>query len=138
MKEIYSYGSIHLPEGSWWFIKKDEEIVFKMPFLEGDFDLEEPPEKLKEKYEHLIGWQSSSLLKKPFNIIESLSDDCAYDQPCIYGLRVEQHAVYCHNEAWLYAPKKCHRSIEKTDKRYYTNCPGFKSNPKFPLFEAQK
>ena len=40
------------------------------------------------------------------NIVEMVADqdDCAWDQPCAFGYRVEHHAVYCHNEKWLYAP----------------------------------
>ena len=37
-----------------------------------------------------------------FNIVEMVADheDCAFDQPCKYGHRVEGHAVYCHNDEW--------------------------------------
>jgi len=34
------------------------------------------------------------------NLVELIAneEDCAYDQECKYGYRVENHAVYCHNE----------------------------------------
>ena len=38
------------------------------------------------------------------NIVEALSDDSIFDQPCKYGNRVEGHAVYCHNTEWKDAP----------------------------------
>lgn len=37
------------------------------------------------------------------------NDDCAFDQACVFGRRVEDHAVYCHNY----------------------DCPGFKANPAY-------
>ena len=57
------------------------------------------------------------------NVVELIADqeDCAFDQPCVYGYRVEAHAVYCHNDEWKDAPRKCHRS-----KRWpHSECPGF-------------
>ena len=61
------------------------------------------------------------------NIVEMIADedDCAFDQPCKYGHRVEQHAVYCHNEEWKKAPRKCRRSWYTGGKVRDENCEGF-------------
>ncbi len=70
------------------------------------------------------------------NLVELVADqaDCAFDQPCIYGHRVERHAVYCHNEKWANSPRKCRHTwyykeigTGKEDK----DCPGFKLNPDY-------
>lgn len=74
----------------------------------------------------------------PINIVELIAmddgADCAYDQPCKFGHRVEFHAVYCHNREWNDAPRKCKRgkSGYGTDKpgRRERDCPGFELNPK--------
>ena len=67
------------------------------------------------------------------NVVEVLADpeDCAFDQPCIFGHRVETHAVYCHNEKWPDAPRKCRcsRFWREDDKDLHRECPGFKANP---------
>jgi hypothetical protein len=60
-------------------------------------------------------------------------DDCAFDQPCIYGHRVNGHAVYCHNEKWKSAPRKCRCSWYYGGKKgdEDKDCPGFKKNPTY-------
>ncbi len=77
--------------------------------------------------------------KRAVNIVEMVAgDDCAFDQKCAFGHRVEGHAVYCHNEAWPDAPTKCKRGEwlvrfyggEPTDYRH-EDCPGFVANPDF-------
>lgn len=52
-------------------------------------------------------------------------DDCAFDQPCHFGHRVDGHAVYCHNDAWPSSPRKCRRN--RIDYRH-EDCPGFYLN----------
>lgn len=62
------------------------------------------------------------------NIVEMMTagdDDCAFDQPCHFGHRVNGHAVYCHNDAWPDSPRKCRRN--RTDYRH-EDCPGFVPN----------
>lgn len=52
-------------------------------------------------------------LPKPYiNFVELSADkkECAYDQKCRFGYRVEQHAVYCHNDAWKNGPRKCKKT----------------------------
>lgn len=62
------------------------------------------------------------------NIVEIATagdDDCAFDQPCYFGHRVESHAVYCHNDAWPDSPRKCRRN---RDDYRHEDCPGFVAN----------
>lgn len=65
-----------------------------------------------------------------FNIVEAVAGedddaDVAFDQPCVFGCRVDTHAVYCHNEGWPNAPRKCRRN--RTDYRH-EDCPGYVPN----------
>ena len=65
-----------------------------------------------------------------FNLVEFCSDpdECAYDQPCAFGHRVEGHAVYCHNDEWPDAPRKCRRTWYTGGETPDETCPGFKEN----------
>ena len=69
-----------------------------------------------------------------FNIVEAIQEsdsDCAFDQPCKFGHRVEGHAVYCHNDAWVDGPRKCHRSWSTGGEVKDEDCPGFQPNEAF-------
>jgi len=69
-----------------------------------------------------------------FNIVELVTignDDCACDQPCRFGNRVETHAVYCHNDNWQEAPRKCRRTWYTGGTVKDEDCPGFEPNPEF-------
>lgn len=65
------------------------------------------------------------------NLVEMLADDedSAFDQPCKYGHRVEDHAVYCHNDAWKESPRKCRRTWYTGGEVRDEDCPGFEPNP---------
>ena len=64
------------------------------------------------------------------NIVELVSDEeQAFDQPCAFGNRCGGHAVYCHNEAWPNAPRKCRRSWYTGGEVRDEDCPGFLRNP---------
>lgn len=65
------------------------------------------------------------------NLIELLAepDECAFDQPCAHGHRVESHAVYCQNRQWKDAPRKCRRTWYTAGKIRDEDCDGFKPNP---------
>jgi hypothetical protein len=111
----------------------DDPIVWTFPWAESHDDLGQPPPEVRAKYEELLresGWKPEP--EPAFNIVEMITDaaDCAFDQPCAYGRRVESHAVYCHNETWLYAPSKCRRHRGNSvwgDKPWpHEECPGFK------------
>lgn len=71
-----------------------------------------------------------------FNVVELMasaegSDDCAFDQPCKFGHRVEGHAVYCHNDAWESGPRKCRRTWYTGGETKDEDCPGFQPNSEF-------
>lgn len=66
-----------------------------------------------------------------FNLVELITrddDDCAFDQPCKYGHRVQDHAVYCHNDEWVDGPRKCRRTWYSGGTVRDEDCPGFAPN----------
>lgn len=65
------------------------------------------------------------------NLVELVAEDeeCAFDQPCAHGRRVESYAVYCHNENWEEAPRKCRRTWYTGGEERDEDCPGYKPNP---------
>lgn len=71
------------------------------------------------------------------NLVEIVADDdeCAFDQPCKYGHRVEHHAVYCHNDRWADAPTKCRHSWyygrDAVANLQDEACPGYAPNPSY-------
>lgn len=73
------------------------------------------------------------------NLVELVADadDCAFDQPCRFGHRVEMHAVYCHNDAWKDKPRKCHRTWYTGGKERDEDCEGFERNPSVPRPDAR-
>lgn len=68
------------------------------------------------------------------NLVELIAgeDECAFDQPCGYGHRVDGHAVYCHNEKWPDAPRKCRRTWYTGGEVRDEDCEGFWPNPEPP------
>lgn len=67
------------------------------------------------------------------NLVEmtAAGEDCAFDQPCIYGHRVEGHAVYCHNQEWPDAPRKCRNTWYTGGRERDEDCEGYKPNPEY-------
>jgi hypothetical protein len=67
------------------------------------------------------------------NVVELIADqdECAFDQPCRFGHRVEGHAVYCQNDAWTDGPRKCRRTWYSGGEFKDEDCPGFQPNPAF-------
>lgn len=66
------------------------------------------------------------------NIVELINaDESAFDQPCKFGNRVEDHAVYCHNEEWEDSPRKCRRSWYTGGEIKDEDCPGFERNESY-------
>ena len=61
-------------------------------------------------------------------LVELIAEECAYDQPCAHGHRVESHAVYCHNRTWEKAPRKCHRTWYSGGEERDEDCPGYLVN----------
>jgi hypothetical protein len=69
-----------------------------------------------------------------FNVVELVtadSEDCAFDQRCKFGHRVEEHAVYCHNDQWDDSPRKCRRSWYTNGEIKDEDCAGFEPNAAF-------
>ena len=63
------------------------------------------------------------------NLVELVADgDCAFDQSCRFGHRVEGHAVYCHNSTWAAAPRKCRRTWYTGGRMRDEDCPGYEPN----------
>lgn len=65
------------------------------------------------------------------NIIELICEESAFDQPCKYGNRVECHVVYCHNNTWEDAPRKCRRTWYTGGEERDEDCPGYEPNPNY-------
>ena len=64
------------------------------------------------------------------NLVELFeADDSAFDQPCKHGNRVGGHAVYCHNNEWPDAPRKCRRTWYTGGQERDEDCPGYSHNP---------
>lgn len=120
----------------------DGEVLFKHPYSETELDDSgEPPMAVREVYERLIGHVPGQQQEPALNLVEMAAedDDCAFDQPCAYGHRVEGHAVYCHNTSWLYSPRKCRRSWYTGGEVRDEDCKGYRPNPLFtssPTSEA--
>lgn len=72
------------------------------------------------------------------NFVELTADpeDCGFDQPCGHGHRVESHAVYCHNNKWADAPRKCRRTWYTGGVEKDEDCPGFCANTSINALEA--
>lgn len=68
--------------------------------------------------------------KSKRNIVEMLEEDeeQEFDQPCAYGNRVDNYAVYCHNKKWKDAPTKCRRTWYTAGEVRDEDCEGFKKN----------
>ena len=115
-----------------WEFGNKEAVVAQFPYNETEDDNSgRPPIALRRRYEELLGrgefLDEDTHGEPAINIVEFIADqdDSAFDQPCAFGYRVETHAVYCHNDKWLYAPRKCHRSTEWP----WQECPGFLAYP---------
>lgn len=70
---------------------------------------------------------------KPLNLVTIFAyaegDEVAFDQPCAFGERVDGHAVYCTNQDWSDAPRKCRRTWYTGGETRDEDCPGFSPNP---------
>ncbi len=77
--------------------------------------------------------------KGHINVVEIAADESAWDLPCRFAHRVEQHARYCHNNRWVDAPRKCHRTVDGSNNVHgwpvgehcFVDCPGFQKNPTY-------
>lgn len=121
----------HYPKG--YGPTSEDKVVWSSPYLKEHEDMEGYPAVVKEAYERIIGYDPQATSEEPFNIVEMMAaaagDECAFDQPCAYGFRVEGHAVYCHNTWWLYAPRKCRRTWYTGGRISDETCEGYRPNP---------
>jgi hypothetical protein len=71
------------------------------------------------------------LTSHSFSLVEMIAepDECAFDQACKFGNRVGGHAVYCHNDQWKDAPRKCRRTRYTGGVERDEDCEGFQPNP---------
>ncbi len=93
------------------------------------------PADVRAEYERLSGkpefdpdWDGRS----PINAVEFITENQGFNQSCAFGNLCEDHAVYCHNDGWLYSPRKCIRTWHTQGEIRDEDCPGFKPNPRLP------
>ena len=65
---------------------------------------------------------------KMINLVELIAEEGGVDQSCVYGNRVENHAVYCHSN-YKGAPRKCRRTWYTGSKVRDGDCPFYRLNP---------
>jgi hypothetical protein len=115
-----------------------DPVVWSRPIVPADKKLcgeySFPPD-VRAKYESLLGRGEFSTTESTgvVNIVELFAGakDSAFDQPCAFGNRCGGHAVYCHNDDWLYSPRKCRRTWYTRGTTRDEDCPGFRPNPNF-------
>jgi hypothetical protein len=110
-----------LPEETRWM----GEIILE---LEDDENWmgDGPPPHVRKEYERIIGFDKDAQSKGIVNIVEILADDASgFNQVCKYGYLVDGHSVYCHNDSWLYAPRKCRRTWYTGGETKDEDCEGF-------------
>lgn len=111
---------------------EEYEILFSRAIgADEEWSLSPPTADVAAEYERLIGKPEFSPQPPTMNLVELLTgeEDSAFDQPCRFGHRVDGHAVYCHNEDWLYAPRKCRRTWYTGGEVRDEDCRGFQPNP---------
>src|SRR5215472_13900241 len=72
-----------------------------------------------------------------FNMVEAMwggleddeKEDCAFDQPCIYGHRTGGHSVYCHHPDGI--ARKCYYRWCSQKDHEANKCGGYKPNPAY-------
>ncbi len=60
------------------------------------------------------------------------NEEVVFDQPCAFGERVSNHAVYCTNDAWAEGPRKCRRTWYTGGETRDEDCEGFKAREEKP------
>jgi hypothetical protein len=139
------FGDEHGPNGTWYIADGPPYLKSKVIWSRQRTEDEDTgeyswPEDMRKEYERLLGRPEFVEIpeEQEPNLVELVADDdgCAWDQKCCFGHRVESHAVYCHNDKWLYAPRKCKRGEWLADfyggdpaDYAHEKCPGFKANP---------
>lgn len=63
-------------------------------------------------------------------IVTTSSEGAYYDQPCRFGCRAGDHAVYCESER-AGMPRKCRRTWYTGGAIRDQDCPGYEPNPEY-------
>lgn len=124
----------------------DERVIWQREYKDDeDTGGHAYPADVRAKYEELKGvpefdpeWTAEKFIANEIgaeaNLVELVGmfdEESAWDQPCLYGNRCGGHAVYCHNDGWLYSPRKCRRTWYTGGEVKDEDCPGFHPNPYF-------
>lgn len=123
-------GEYQIVQGEW----EAEKVIWRREYVEeenlGQYSW---PADMRSEYERLTGkpefdpeWDGNSFV----NLVEMISDEQGFNQPCAYGNLCDGHAVYCHNDGWLYSPRKCRRTWYTGGEVRDEDCPGFVANPR--------
>lgn len=147
LRDKYSYAS-SVRNGKWVYVifevakqwdideKSDWPIGGIVARIEcdGEWDGDGPPPNVRAEYERIIQYKPRPVDLNPLTrpgVVEIIAEpeECSFNQPCIFGHLVDGHAVYCHNEHWLYAPRKCRRSWATGGERRDEDCEGYAPNP---------
>lgn len=138
-KYTYRKSFTRETEGGVWEIVPadspfDAPAVWSMPHEPEHWELDEPPMEFRAKYEALNGadgsvradpdWRPPDAVPGVVELMDD-ADGSGFNQPCRFGYLVDGYAVYCHNERWLYAPRKCRRTWYTGGERRDEDCPGF-------------
>ena len=133
-RHLYGYCltfSEEVPEGEWRIYKGSfvdamagKNIIARFPNDE-EWNREGPPPRVRAEYERIIKYNPAAGNPPSVNVVELLAGDASFDQPCRYGGLVDGHAVYCHNDSWLYAPRKCRRSWHTNGEVRDEDCEGY-------------
>ncbi len=120
------------PQGEWSIVVgasyEDQQVLWTRP-CNAEEQLGEYawPSDMRAEYERIIGREEFSLQESTINVVEMVApeDEQGFNQSCRFGNLVEDHAVYCHNDGWLYAPRKCRRTWYMGGEARDEDCPGF-------------
>ena len=137
---ISSEYSRSFPKGRWTIRDGDAKpypgkIVWERRIKPADAEHDPYPPDLRAEFERLTGKPEFSRFdeaseSKVINIVEMVAEateEGGFNQPCRFGYLVERHAVYCHNDGWLYAPRKCRRTWYTGGEVKDEDCRGFKA-----------
>ena len=140
-RDRFYYSYTFNGEGSVWLISKkpdgrsyaligQDEVVFEYQ-CDGYGDELEPPQPVRDKYEELIEYNPHYSPSSRANLVEMIADEdeVGFNQACRFGSLVEGHAVYCHNDKWLYGPRKCRRTWYTGGEVRDEDCEGFEPSP---------
>jgi hypothetical protein len=146
----YSYVSDGLGKNEWRIFRRRKDGLFpdvfsgkpvwSLPVEHYEYDDNGPPAAVRAKYEELIEFDPDHIGEPFVNIVELLDggEGGGFNQPCRFGNLCEGHAVYCHNEKWLYSPRKCRRTWYSGGEIRDEDCPGYEPNTRYSANPQEK